>query len=601
MSLPEFLLRFVAPFVISLFICLATIPMFRRLSFRIGWVAQIRSDRWGVRSVPTLGGASIFVSFWIGLLISDPYSGDKLIPIWLYLGCGLVMFLLGLYDDVKEIKPPAKLLWQLTAATLVIFLGDTRIDFFPWPIANILLTYFWIVGIANAINLLDNMDGLAGGVAIIASGILAYFFWQGEQYFLFQIGMALCGALLGFLIFNFPPAKVFMGNSGSMFLGFLLAVLSIARKTQASNVLATLGVPILIMLMPILDTSFVMVTRLLRGQSPILGGTDHTSHRLIAFGLSERQVVIALYIVALVSGLAAAGLESHDYDLSMVLVPAMLIATALFTAYLSKIRVVAASTMNKPAIERLVGIIIYKRKLFEILIDLIIIGFSYYLAFWTKNGLTMTSYSMSLFMISWPFALCIAYLSYAIFGVYKGVWGFLGTSDFMRYGWASLGAGVGTWIALPLIYPERSFPGDVFIIFFLLLIIGLAGSRSSFQIFDQFFNQQQAKRANVGVLIYGADASGELVLSWLTKNSKLGFRPLGFIDDKPQNQGRQIHNVKILGDEEQVLDLITKGSIKGVILTSSTQIEGLQGSQLLVTCRETGVWIRLLKLELEDI
>lgn len=601
MSPPEFLPQFVVPFVVSLIISLALIPVLRRLSFRIGWVAQVRSDRWGMRSVPTLGGAGIFVSFWIGLIISDPFCCDKAIPIWIYLGCGLAMFILGIYDDAKEIKPPAKLFWQLAAATLVIFLGDTRIDFFPSPIANILLTYLWIVGIANAINLLDNMDGLAGGVAIIASGILGYFFWQGEQYFLLQIVMALCGAILGFLIFNFPPARIFMGNNGSMFLGFLLAVLSIARKTQASNVLATFGVPILIMLMPIIDTSFVMITRLLRGQSPILGGTDHTSHRLIAFGLSERQVVIALYIVALLSGLAAAGLESLDYDLSMVLIPLMLIVIALFTAYLGKIRIVAASPINKPAIERLVGIFTYKRKLFEILIDLIIIGFSYYLAYWTKNGLTMTSSSMSLFMVSWPFALCIAYVAYAIFGVYKGVWGYLGASDLVRYGWASLGAGVCTWVALLLLYPERSFPGDVFIIFSLYLIMGLAGSRSSFQIFDQIYNRQQIMQAKVGVLIYGVDAPGELALSWLTKNSKLGYRPLGFIDNKPQNWGRQIHNVKIFGDEKQVLGLITKGAIKGVILTSSTQIEGIQGSQLLATCQEYGVWVRLLKLELEDI
>ena len=131
--------------------------------------------------------------------------------------------------------------------------------------------------------------------------------------------------------------------------------------------------------------------------------------------------------------------------------------------------------------------------------------------------------------------------------------------------------------------------------------MGLAGSRSSFQIFDQIYNRQQIMQAKVGVLIYGVDAPGELALSWLTKNSKLGYRPLGFIDNKPQNWGRQIHNVKIFGDEKQVLGLITKGAIKGVILTSSTQIEGIQGSQLLATCQEYGVWVRLLKLELEDI
>ena len=120
-----------------------------------------------------------------------------LLSTWIFLICAVVMFLLGIYDDAKKVKPPIKLFWQLVAATVVIFLGDTRIDFFPWPVANILLTYLWIVGITNAINLLDNMDGLAGGIAIIASGILGYFFWIDGQYFLLQIILALSGAIIG--------------------------------------------------------------------------------------------------------------------------------------------------------------------------------------------------------------------------------------------------------------------------------------------------------------------------------------------------------------------------------------------------------------------
>ena len=603
MIITDILTRFLAAFLVSFIASLTTIPLLRKLSYRIGWVAQIRDDRWGGRSVPIFGGAGIVVSFLGGVLFSHAQPGERIFSIWIYLICALAMFLLGIYDDAKKVKPPTKLLWQLAAATLVIFFGDTRIDFFPWPIANILLTYLWIVGIANSINLLDNMDGLAGGVAIIASGILGYFFWLGGQYFLLQIVLALCGALLGFLIFNFPPAKIFMGNNGSMFLGFFLAVLAIARQTHASNVLATLGVPILIMLMPILDTTFVIITRLLRGQSPILGGTDHTSHRLIAFGLSERQVVLALYSVALLSGIAAAGLESLDYDLSMVIIPVMLIAITLFTAYLGKMRIVAESAveMNKTTIARLVGIITYKRRLFEILFDLIIIGFSYYLAFWTKSGLNMTTSSMSLFLVSWPFALGLAYLSFFVFGVYKGIWGFLGSVDLVRYVGAALSTGVSAWMVMGVIYPEITFPGDIFIVFTLYLLIGLSGSRASFQIFDQIYHRQKMKQSKDAILIYGADESGELALSWLAKNSRLGYRPLGFIDDEPQNWGRQIHNVSVLGDEKQILSLITEGVIKGVILTSSAQLDKLKDSPVLTASREHGVWIRVLKIELYDI
>ena len=304
-------------------------PIIRRFSIRIGWIAQLRNDRWSSRPVPTLGGACIFLALCVTLLIGIVRSKEILADSWVILICAGSMFLLGLYDDARKLKPPTKLIFQLLAATILIFIGDLRIDFFPWPIANIILTYLWLVGITNAINLLDNMDGLAGGIAIISSGILGYFFWMGGQQHFLLIASALIGALLGFLIFNFPPAKVFMGNNGSMFIGFLLAALTLARQSQASNVIATLGVPTLVLLIPILDTTFVVITRLLRGQSPIKGGTDHTSHRLIAFGLNERQAVIVFYGVALTSGIAAAGLELLDYDLSLVLVPILLISLQL--------------------------------------------------------------------------------------------------------------------------------------------------------------------------------------------------------------------------------------------------------------------------------
>jgi UDP-GlcNAc:undecaprenyl-phosphate GlcNAc-1-phosphate transferase len=425
-----------------------------------------------------LASAALFEPAWSSL--SSRWS--------LLAGAGM-MFALGLYDDFKRIKPPAKLAGQLTAATMVIFFGGYTIDFFPWPVANITLTLFWLVGITNAINLLDNMDGLAGGVALIAAGVLSYFFWSGGDADLLLLSLALAGGILGFLVFNFPPAKIFMGDSGSLFLGFTLAALSIARRTQASNVFAVVGVPTLLFLLPILDTSLVTLTRLLRGQSPTQGGTDHTSHRLIAFGLTERQAVLVLYGVALISGIAAAGLEALDYDLSLVLAPAVLIAFSLFAGYLARLKVITPTGKGAAAggnggnggITRLMVELTYKRRLFEIALDLLLIGFRYYLAFWTRYGLDMTSLSMGLFLRSWPLALGAAYLSFYAFGVYRGVWRYIGFNDLVRYVGAALAAGVVCGLAARLIYPA-GHTLDVFILFVLFLLLGLAGSRSSFQV-----------------------------------------------------------------------------------------------------------------------
>ena len=223
-------------------------PVVRWFSFRIGQVVIPRTERWHKQPTPTLGGIGMFIAFLISLVIMWLINSDQKIFIerWSILVGIAIMFAIGLYDDFKHISPPVKLVFQIIAATIVIFFGHNTIDFFRWPIANILLTFFWLVGITNAINLLDNMDGLAGGVALITSGFLSIFFWRTGNPELLILSLALAGSILGFLIFNFPPAKIFMGDSGSMFLGFSLAVLAIARRTQASNIFAIVGVPTLI-------------------------------------------------------------------------------------------------------------------------------------------------------------------------------------------------------------------------------------------------------------------------------------------------------------------------------------------------------------------
>lgn len=591
----------ISPFLISLAISLVAIPVFRLIGARNGWVAQPRKDRWSVRHVPILGGVGMFIAFGLAFIMGSNSLDGVNTTVWIYVVCAIIMFLVGLYDDKRKIKPPTKLIWQLIAATLVIFFADTRIDFFPWPIANIVLTYLWIVGITNAINLLDNMDGLAGGITIIISGILGYFFWTEGYNDLLIVAIVLCGATLGFLVYNFPPAKVFMGNNGSLFLGFLLAELAIAKRTQASNVFAALGVPTLLLLFPIVDTIFVMMTRLLRGHSPIKGGTDHTSHRLISFGLSERQTILVLYGVTLLSGIAAAVLESLNYELSLIFIPILLISLALFTAHLGKVQVVAESDEHQISIERFTEALTYKRRIFEILLDLIIIGFSYYLAYWTQFGLNMTTLSMELFMQSWPFTLGTTYLVFFIFKVYKGVWGFLDVTDLIRYTVATFFSGGAAWILLKTIYPESAFTADIFIVFTLFLLIGLTGTRASFQILDQFYSTQSVNRKKTGILIYGADDVGEIVFNWVVNNTELGYKPIGFIDDKPHKWGKYIHSVKVIGGVEDILTIINHGGLSGVVISDRSQLDTNNGTRLLEICQEMGIWIRVLRMQLDDI
>jgi len=582
------------------------VPVVRWFSFRVGRVDRPREDRWHRQPTPKLGGMGMFAAFALSLATAGLYqpAWNSLEARWSILAGAVLMFALGLYDDFKRIHPPAKLAGQMVAATIVIFFGGYTIDFFPWPVANIILTFFWLVGITNAINLLDNMDGLAGGVSLIAAGVLSYFFWHGGNSDLLLISLALVGAILGFLVFNFPPAKIFMGDSGSLLLGFTLATLAIARRTQASNIFAVVAVPTLLFLLPILDTGLVTLTRLLRGQSPAQGGTDHTSHRLIAFGLTERQAVLVLYGVALISGLAATSLEALNYDLSLILVPAVLIAFSLFVGYLARLKVVAApqkvnGNHSNGGITRLMGELTYKRRVFEIVLDLMLIGFSYYLAFWTRYGLDMTEISMGLFLKSWPLALGAAYLSFYLFGVYRGVWRYVGFNDLVRYAVAALAAGGLAGLAAKVIYPLEPYTLDVFVLFTLFLLLGLAGTRSSFQLLDRLYSQRRGKAEKTSVLLYGAEDAGEMALRWIMRNPDLGYLLAGFLDEDPYKWGRSIHGVSVLGGVTRLEDILGNQKVAGVIVTTGELLGEENGKRLLEICRQRGVWVRVMRLEFE--
>ena len=576
-------------------------PVVRWYGIRVGKVAIPRSDRWNKNPTPTLGGVGMFISFTLAILALWLIGADHNMfqQRWsIFIGV-VIMFAVGLYDDFRPINPPTKLIFQILSATLVIFFGGNTINFFRWPIANIILTFFWLVGLTNAFNLLDNMDGLAGGVSFIAAIFLSIFFWRTGYQDLLVISMTLAGSILGFLVFNFPPAKIFMGDSGSMLLGFSLAALAIARRTQASNVLAIVGVPILVFLLPIIDTSLVTITRILRGQSPATGGRDHTSHRLVAFGLSERQAVLILYLITIVSGLASIGIEAWDYDLSLVLIPILLIVLALFVAYLARMKVVSNDETATNGITRFITNLTFKRRLFEIIFDLLLIGVSYYLAFWTRFGLNMTTTSMDLFLLSWPVALGISYGSFYLFGIYKGVWRYIGINDLLRYVGAAIVSGVFSWLINRMIFPGQAFTTDVFLLFILYLLIGLAGSRSSFIVLDRLYAQHISLPKQENILLYGAEDAGEIALRWILRNPSMGYSVVGFLDDDAMKWGSNIHGVNILGDFSKLDQYIEEKQIKGVIATTESLLHSQAGEKLLSSCKNRGIWVRVLRLDFE--
>ena len=288
---------FLVPFCLALFIT----PLVRIFAIKNGFVAYPRPDRWHNRPIALLGGisiylASVFAALFLGL------ANKSVLP--LFIG-STFLFIIGLLDDKFQFAPYVKLFTQIIAGCIAVSFGvviGLPINF----IFTIPLTLLWIIGITNSFNLLDNIDGLAAGIAAICSLMifLSSLFISNNPLGVF--GLILSGAALGFLPYNFNPAKIFMGDSGSMFLGYSLAIISISgTPSHIPNFLITLLVPVLILTIPIFDTIFVILVRKIHGRSIFEGGKDHTSHRLVTLGLSPKKTVLLFYAISIAFGLIA--------------------------------------------------------------------------------------------------------------------------------------------------------------------------------------------------------------------------------------------------------------------------------------------------------
>ena len=257
----------------SFALSLALTPLVRAFARRIGAVARPKADRWHKKPTAMMGGVSVFIVVVViafALIPPTKYS-------WVVLLASSFLFVVGLVDDFLHIKPYQKLIGQVMGATLVIYYGLSL----PWtgsPLVNMAITIFWLIGITNAINLLDNMDGLAAGIAAIAATILAIGFAASGQINEAILLGVFAAALLGFLVYNSHPASIFMGDGGSMFIGFFLASSALLNASggRSRSFLPVLFVPVLILFVPIFDTTFVTILRKISGRAVSSGGRDHT-------------------------------------------------------------------------------------------------------------------------------------------------------------------------------------------------------------------------------------------------------------------------------------------------------------------------------------
>jgi UDP-GlcNAc:undecaprenyl-phosphate GlcNAc-1-phosphate transferase len=584
---------FLAPAASFLFTILC-VPLVRRLATRWGCTALPRKERWHTRPTPTLGGLAFFLGFLAPVLLLTPNLSSAL-PFFIIV---TQMFVVGIYDDMRRINPATKLIGQIISAATAIFFGYS-LNFFTWAPLDALLTAIWIVGLTNSLNLLDNMDGLAGGIALIAALYLAFLFThQGDaQHLVFAL--ALAGALGGFLVHNFYPASIFMGDAGSLFLGAALSLLTVHANGQASNILSLVAIPTCILLVPILDTTLVTVTRLLRGQPISQGGRDHASHRLVILGLSEPQAVLLLYLIATIAGASAVLIKGFSYSLSLVFLPLVLLSFTLFTAYLAQVEVVSEEEGRKKQAQKkltvLVSTLTYRRRLLEVILDFFVIAFAYYLAFALRFEFSLSDSLMNLYLTSLPIVVAATYVGFFLFGLYRGLWRYTGLEDLVRIAKGVAAATVLSMTGLIFFYRFTGYSRIAFVAYGVLLFLGVAGSRLSFRLFG--LAVARTRKEKIPVLVYGAGDGGEVVVRECRKNSHVEYQPIGFLDDDPRKEGRTLAGLRIFGGADKLPEILQREKVEGCIISSPKILANGQAEQIRTVCQEQGLWIKQLRLD----
>ena len=284
------------------------------------------------KAVPYLGGVAIligvtFVSY-LALVFSN-FTVSNFLLATSVLGPALAMGLIGLWDDLKNLPPLPRFIGQSVAGLVVaaaLVLGSNVANPTGSTFADVLITVIWVVGICNSINFFDNLDGGAAGTAAISAIFLTYLAINSGQAFVAALSIVVAGATLGFLIWNRAPARIYMGDAGALFLGVLLATLTIRLNPDTQTSIGSFATPILLLAIPILDTTVAVLSRLRRGVSPFLGGKDHLSHRLVRAGLSRKMAAIALWLLSATFALFAVILTivTEKYEFYFVAVTAFL-------------------------------------------------------------------------------------------------------------------------------------------------------------------------------------------------------------------------------------------------------------------------------------
>jgi len=529
-------------------------------------VAVPTGERWHDRVTPTFGGVGIAAGLAVGVTLAVVTGAVE--PSWELLGIlagAAILLVAGVVDDVRHLSPIAKLVLQFAAAGIAVVAG-LRVELVTNDVLGIVIALFWLVGITNALNLLDNMDGLAATLTTVAC---LYFAVDAatvhENDLVLVLSLSLAFACLGFLPFNLRPgdgAHVFMGDGGSQLLGFLLAALGLASSwTTAGTTVATMLLPLLVLAIPILDTTLVTIRRLAERRPVTQGGTDHTSHRLVYYGLSETKAVALLALIAVALGATSVAYNVLDRPavtaLGVLVTFALLVQFGSFLAELSE-----QERRGKPGDQRLRhAVVVQPRRFVELLVDSSLVCGTFLVSYLVVVDGRGTELQRGTFLAVLPVLLGTTYAVYVLSGIYRRAWRYATARDLATI---ALASGVATLAAFGIVAAMRDlgdFPARVFLVYGVAAALLAALSRWCVRFVPEAGRREDDGRRRV--LVVGAGRAGRGVV----RDVEDDVRVVGFLDDNPKLQRRRVQGVPVLGTLDETDTALETSRADEVVVT----------------------------------
>jgi UDP-GlcNAc:undecaprenyl-phosphate/decaprenyl-phosphate GlcNAc-1-phosphate transferase len=480
----------------------------------------------------------------------------------------------------------------------VVLASGLTVEVIESDVLAIPLGLLWLVGITNAFNLLDNMDGLAATLAVVACATFAVdALAEDPESLAAVLALSLGFAVAAFLPFNLRPgrrAAVFMGDSGSQVMGFGLACLALASSwTAAGATLATVLLPLLVLAIPILDTALVTVRRVLERRPIAQGGKDHSSHRLVYYGLSEGQAVAALALLATLLGLTALAYNVLD-DARITAAGVLLSFVVLvqFGSFLTDLEERSRREEPGPQPSLLRALFSQPRRLVEVLVDFAIICTSFLVAYLLQVDGRGTEVQRAVFLAALPVLLAVRYVLFVLAGIYRRVWRFASPRDLVAI---VVATALSVPITIAIVAKTQSlsdFPLEIFLVDALLCSMLVSGSRLALRLAPDF-----ARRGSgVRVLVVGAGRSGRSLVRELRETPDR--RVVGFLDDNPSVRRRHVLGVKVLGGLDEA-EALLQAARPDEVLVTIPDVAPERLDAVVAACAAAGVPCRLTRREIE--